>query len=47
VVQALAGPARSLVSESGVTSLLTPEPALAFPLPDIAAAVERALTEVP
>jgi UDP-N-acetyl-alpha-D-muramoyl-L-alanyl-L-glutamate epimerase len=47
VVEALAGPARALVSEAEVTELLTPDPALAYPVADIAAGVERALTEAP
>jgi hypothetical protein len=44
VVAALAGPARSLVSDAGVADLLAPERGLAFPGPEVSAAVERLLT---
>jgi len=46
VVSALAGTAGTMVSDSDVQALLTAQPGLAFPDPDIAAAVDRVLREV-
>jgi hypothetical protein len=44
VVSALSGTASALVTDDDVDSLLAPEPALAFPDPEVAAAVDRLLT---
>ncbi len=46
VVSALAETAGTVVSDADVTTLLSPQPELAFPEPGIAAAVDRVLREV-
>jgi UDP-N-acetyl-alpha-D-muramoyl-L-alanyl-L-glutamate epimerase len=47
VVTALADRARTLVSDQDVASLLAPAPDLAFPDPEVAAAVDRFFTPAP
>ncbi len=47
VVEALAGPARAMVSAREADDLLAPDVSLRFPRPDVADAVERFMTSAP